>query len=172
MTTSSERQGEAKPETPRERTKRRIAETLFERLDLNGDGVLDADELRAFGGEAAIDACDRNGDGVLGRDEFMELLARGPGAAGKNAAKEEDAMERKDDDERRAEARRRGDADNLADLDNQAAAEEELDSEDDLRGAGAAIGASVGLLAGMTIGGALRRRLGFARGEDDEPLER
>lgn len=53
------------------------AEAALERRDLNGDGKLNAVELRLWrGAETKLTDFDRNGDGLLDRSEVAELLTR------------------------------------------------------------------------------------------------
>ena len=52
-----------------------ILTTAFREIDVNGDGTLDADELKAVGfSPAAIERFDKNGDGKLSQDEFCDSL--------------------------------------------------------------------------------------------------
>ena len=63
----------------------------FEQLDINGDGKITQDEMKARG-EARFKEADANGDGMLSQDE---LAAKGSERAAKHAAK---MIERHDTD--------------------------------------------------------------------------
>ncbi|MBB5779440.1 EF-hand domain-containing protein [Nonomuraea jabiensis] len=68
---------------------REAAEAEFRRFDVDGDGLLTADEIRraneALGGqgaseseiEAFIKSADNDGDGTIGLEEFMGLVGHG-----------------------------------------------------------------------------------------------
>jgi hypothetical protein len=71
----------------------RNPDSVFPRLDENGDGTLSADELRKFPGTQRLpdlfDRLDRDGDGKVTRAEFRAVAGMG----GKNAKPEADASQ-------------------------------------------------------------------------------